>query len=325
MGTSAARRVGVLGYDGVTALDLIGPIEAFANVAVAPELSGIAAYEIVVIGVTGRRFTAESGVEFRAHTTLLRAPKLDTLILPGGSGLRAPRVERIVSAWITERARDVRRIASVCTGIYGLAATGLLDGRRTTTHWRFAADVARRFPRLRVDPNALYVKDGKFYTSAGITAGIDLALALIEEDHGPSAALRVARELVLHRKRAGGQEQYSEPLRFQTQVPDRLADAIAWISDHLRADLSVEALASRANLCPRHFSRVFKEATGLAPGEFVANARLDEARRRFSAGTAGVDVVAGSVGYAVPDTFRRAFARRFGVSPGEYRSRFRAV
>ncbi len=209
----------------MNALDLIGPSEAFAS-AQAEEAKGRPgrAYEIVVLGQSNRRFVSESGIVFHPHTTLQAAPRLDTVIIPGGYGLRRPATTEAVAKWIRTRAAQTRRIVSVCTGIYGLAASGLLDGRRVTTHWRFAADVARRFPRLKMEPNAIFLQDANFYTSAGVTAGIDLALALIEEDLGSDVALTVARELVVYLKRSGGQEQFSEPLQFQTQANDRLTE-----------------------------------------------------------------------------------------------------
>lgn len=315
--------IGILGYDGVTALDLVGPADAFAS-AVTTDGAGKkqACYEIVVIGLTHRPFTAESGVVFTPKAALSGAPPLDTLIVPGGSGLRDEEINETVAVWINSRAKHIRRIASVCTGIYGLAPTGLLDGRRVTTHWRFADDVARTFPELEVESDALFLKDGRFYTSAGITAGIDLSLALIEEDHGPTVALSVARELVVYLVRNGGQEQYSEPLQFQTESASPLADLAAWISSHLQADLSVECLAERAHVSPRHFSRRFKSSFGTAPGTFVENLRLDEARRRLTAMNSSIDRVSASVGFRSPDVFRRAFERRFGIAPSTYRSRF---
>jgi transcriptional regulator GlxA family with amidase domain len=194
-----------------------------------------------------------------------------------------------------------------------------------TTHWNHAQDVARRFPKLKVESNALFLKDGRFYTSAGITAGIDLSLAMIEEDHGPSIALAVARELVVYMKRSGGQEQYSEPLQFQTQSTNRFADLAAWIPGHLRQDLSVEALAERACICPRHFSRRFKSAFGSTPAAFVEALRLDEARRRLISARRSIEATAASVGFRSADSFRRAFERRFGIPPRTYRSRFEAA
>ena len=191
-----------------------------------------------------------------------------------------------------------------------------------TTHWAHAEDVARRFPALQLESNALFLKDGRFYTSAGITAGIDLSLAMIEEDHGPTIALAVARELVVYMKRSGGQEQYSEPLRFQVQSTSRFADLAAWIPGHLRQDLSVEALAERACICPRHFSRRFKIAFGTSPAAFVEALRLDEARQRLVSARRSIEATAASVGFRSADSFRRAFERRFGIAPSAYRSRF---
>jgi transcriptional regulator GlxA family with amidase domain len=317
------KRIGIVGFDRITALDLIGPSEAFAAAVVdEPHRTLQSCYEVVVLGLTGHNFVAESGIVFAPHQTLENAPALDTLIIPGGSGLREQKTTDRVCDWVKRHARHIRRIASVCTGIYGLAPTGLLDGRRVTTHWRFAEDVATRFPALKLDRGALFIRDGAFYTSAGITAGIDLALALIEEDFGNQTALRVARELVVYFKRPGGQEQYSEPLQFQVRSSDRLADLIPWIGSHLRQDLSVEILASRSNLCVRHFSRRFRDAFGLPPAEFVQTLRLDEARRRLSSRNSTVQDVADSVGFGSADSFRRAFERRFGLSPTSYRGRF---
>jgi transcriptional regulator GlxA family with amidase domain len=318
-------RVGIIGFDGLDALDLVGPAEAFATArAEEANRSSTNAYQVMVIGLSPRPFVAESGVVFQPHTTLQSAPKLDTIIVPGGRGLRRPEVNRAVAMWLKTRARQTRRIVSVCTGIYGLAASGLLAGRRVTTHWRFAADAARRFPQLRFEPNAIFLKDGKFYTSAGVTAGIDLALALIEEDLGSAVALTVARELVVYLKRSGGQEQYSEPLQFQTEATDRLTGLAGWIASNPNRDLSVRALARRACLSPRHFARRFKSAFGQPPGVFVQDHRLDEARRRLVAANLSIDAIATSVGFKSADAFRRAFQHRFRVTPGRYRHRFGA-
>jgi transcriptional regulator GlxA family with amidase domain len=182
--------------------------------------------------------------------------------------------------------------------------------------------VARRFPELQVHDNAIFLKDGPFYTSAGATAGIDLSLALIEEDHGPRVALAVARELVVYLKRSGGQEQYSEPLQFQTQSVSRLSELATWMLSHLNRDLSVETLAAKACLCPRHFSRRFKLEFGNTPADFVERLRLDEARRRLSTGENSVENVGTSVGFKSADAFRRAFERRLGLNPTDYRRRF---
>lgn len=319
----APIRVGFLGYEQANALDLVGPAEAFAS-AFRETGNGKPerCYEVSIIGLSRRSFKAESGVIFQPTSTIETAPKLDTLIIPGGCGLRLPEINRKVANWIIEKAKEMRRVASVCTGIYGLAATGLLDNRRVTTHWRFAADVAKRFPKLKVEPNALFVKDGRFYTSAGVTAGIDLALALIEEDLGSKMALTVAREMVVYLKRSGGQEQYSEPLQFQTNTSDRFTELVAWMTNNPTKPMSVESLARRASLSPRQFFRRFKEHFDSSPGMFVETLRLNEARRRLSAGETSIENVAESVGFNGADSFRRAFQRRFHVTPSKYRRTF---
>jgi transcriptional regulator GlxA family with amidase domain len=316
-------RIGIVGFDQMDALDLVGPAEAFASAQVCdPRGNPGPAYEVVILGLTNSRFVSESGIVFQPQTTLRAAPKLDTIIIPGGAGLRRAETNRAVTCWLVDRAGKTRRVVSICTGIYALAASGLLDGRRVTTHWRFAADVARRFPTLQVQPNALFIRDGNFYTSAGVTAGIDLALALIEEDLGRKAALRVARDLVVYLKRPGGQDQYSEPLRFQTMATDRLAELASWIATNPQRDLSITVLADRACLSPRHFIRRFKAAFGQSPGAFVQDRRLDEARRRLTAENISIDAIAASVGFQSTDAFRRAFRHRFRITPTRYRRSF---
>ena len=316
-------KIGVLGYEGVTALDLVGPTEAFATARVDDGDGALRpAYEVVILGVTTKPFTAESGVVFKPHRGLDGKVDLDTLIVPGGCGLRNARINARVTSWLRANAPRFRRVASVCTGIYGLAATGLLDGRRATTHWRFVRDVAEKFPEVSFDANALFLKDGPFYTSAGVTAGIDLALALIEEDHGAPVALAVARELVVYLKRPGGQEQFSEPLQFQVESTDKLAEIAGWIRGHLRHDLSVEVLAERACLCPRQFTRRFTRLFQRTPAAFVEDLRLAEAQKRLSLRATTIDGVAASVGFRSADAFRRAFERRFGISPTSYRRQF---
>jgi transcriptional regulator GlxA family with amidase domain len=326
MPNNAPRRIGFLGFDGVQALDIVGPADAFGSdvfdSAILGESAGQRPYEIVVIGLTARRFTTSAGLVMHADASAGSKLRLDTLVIPGGAGLRRPGIGEKAAEWISSIERSVRRIASVCTGLYGLAPTGLLDGRRVTTHWSASRDIARRYPRLEVAPDAIFIKDGRFYTSAGVTAGIDLALAMIEEDLGSQVALAVARELVVYFKRPGGQQQFSEPLRFQVEATDNFGDLAAWIQSHLSADLSVEALANRANLSVRHFARAFKNEFGTTPASFVEELRLGLASERLCARRVTVTAVARSVGYSSEDVFARAFERRYGVSPTAYRSRF---
>ena len=317
------KRIGFIGFDGVVAIDLAGPAEAFDCAQIPGGQNGSRkCYEIVTIGLSNRPFVAESGLVFKPQKTFKNAPPLDTLVIPGGIGLRKPEIGKPVAAFVKARAARTRRIVSICTGLYGLAKTGLLAGRKVTTHWHHARNFAHCFPELQIDDNAIFLKDGPFYTSAGATAGIDLSLALIEEDYGPRVAMAVARELVVYLKRSGGQEQYSEPLQFQTQSVSRLSDLTTWIISHLSENLSVEVLAAKACLCPRHFIRRFKREFGHTPAEFVERLRLDEARRRLSTGDNSIENVGLSVGFKSADAFRRAFERRLEINPSDYRRRF---
>jgi transcriptional regulator GlxA family with amidase domain len=317
------KRVGILIYRNVQALDVAGPMDAFASATVVDETgNSVPAYEVFTVASSSRTRAAESGLLFKPRHTFESCPELDTLLIPGGCGIRDPSVAGRLAPWIARVARRARRVAAVCTGTYGLAATGLLRNRRVTTHWRFAQDLAARYPELVVDANALYLKDGPFYTSAGITAGIDLALALIEEDCGRAVSLQVARELVVYLRRSGGQAQYSEPLEFEAKSLDRLADVARWIAVNLHKPITIEALARRVNLGPRQVSRRFKAAFGATPADFVESLRMKEAQRRLVVSGSSIKRVASSLGYRSPHVFRRAFERRFGVSPLTYRQRF---
>jgi transcriptional regulator GlxA family with amidase domain len=314
-------RIGFIGYDKVQALDIAGPMDVF-DAANALAAGGGPAYELIVMSAGGKGFSAENGLLFMPHAALAGVNKLDTVIVPGGAGIRDGEVARPIVEWLRARAPRIRRVASVCTGIYALGEARLLEGRRATTHWRYAADVSRKFADVVLEPDALFIRDGSLYTSAGITAGIDLALSLVAEDLGEAAALSVARELVVYLKRSGGQMQFSEPLQFQTRSTDRFGDLASWILRNLNKELSVETLAERTNLSARQFTRRFKDAFRLPPAQYVEKLRLDEARRRLPARRQTVESVAASVGYASSEVFRRAFERRFGIAPSVYRKRF---
>ncbi len=319
------KHIVIVGYNDITSLDLSGPLEAFSHAFVEDSKGKPQrCYRVTIAALGAKTFCSESGLRMTASCFLSSLRHLDTLLIPGGKGMRLSNSGAKLANWISRHGSGIRRIASVCTGIYGVAPTGLLNGRHATTHWKFAADLATRYPELKIDANALYVRDGKFYTSAGITAGIDLSLALIEEDYGSQVALAVARELVVYVKRPGGQEQFSEPLKFQVASTSPFADLAAWMLGHLDRDLSVEALADRVNLCPRQFSRRFKSEFDSTPAAFVQRLRLDEARKRLPAPAGTVESVANSVGFHDPDSFRRAFVQRYGVAPQQYRSRFLA-
>jgi len=317
------KRIGLIGYDGVTALDLFGPLEVFDTAKRRSEKEK-PVYETVVLSPSGEAFVTEQKIVVQPQCSLAEAPQLDTIIVPGGAGARNPGIVASIVPWLKQRANTTRRVASVCVGIYILAETGLLNGRRATTHWAFANDVSRRFPKIRIEPDAIFIREGSVYTSAGVTAGIDLSLALVEEDTGRSNALRVARFLVVYLKRSGGQMQFSEPLKFQFRSTDRFSELTDWMLNNMRSDLSVDVLAAHTCLGPRQFSRRFKAAFGTSPAAYVEELRLDQARERLSTTHQSVEAVAFSVGYASPDAFRRAFERRFGTPPNVYRKQFSA-
>ena len=312
------RRIGLIAFDDIVALDLFGPSEVFglAN----DQQPG--AYQLMIVAASTAPITTDQGLRLIPSVAFADAPDFDTIVIPGGGGLRDPAIAAPIVAFLQAR-RDTRRVASVCTGLRALAAAGLLDGRRATTHWRFAGEFARLFPEVRIEPDALYLQDGNIFTSAGVTAGIDLALAMVEKDLGSKVSLAVAREMVVYLKRPGGQQQYSEPLRFQACAADRFADLAAWMVTNLDADLSVETLAARVNLSARHFAHRFTDVFGATPAAYVERLRLDKAREELVAGGRALDGIAASVGYAGMDSFRRAFERSFGVPPGAYRNLFR--
>lgn len=313
------KRIAFVGYDNVTTLDLFGPLEVFAT---ANDVLGSKVYQLSTVCASGKQFHGESGVRVAADVAFRDAPPFDTILVPGGAGLRDPRFGDAVVAFLKARARSTRRIVSVCTGLEALAQAGFMNGRRATTHWRFAATLGKKFPEIKLDIDAIYVRDGKFYTSAGVTAGIDLALALVAEDHGEKTALKVARELVVYLTRSGGQGQFSEPLQFQTCAGEGFADLAGWMLRNLGKDLSAPALAARANLGVRHFSRRFKASFGVTPAAYVERLRLDEARKRLAMKRHNIKSVAASVGYTSADAFGRAFERRFGIRPSHYEKQF---
>jgi transcriptional regulator GlxA family with amidase domain len=318
----SSKTVGLIAFEQMNAADLTGPAEVFSRANISNGYGReFSCYEVLILGITTQPCMTESGIVVKPHTDLRSAPLLDTVIVSGGSGVRNATVTKKIAKWLNHRAPTTRRIATLGTGIYALAVTGMLDHRQVATHWRYARDVARRFPNLRVNADCLFVKDGPFYTSAGAMAGIDLSLSLIEEDCGTPVALAIARELVVYLKRSGSQEQYSETLQFQTKSVSRLSELTTWIISHLNENLSVETLAARACLCPRHFSRRFKKEFGTTPAAFVERLRLDEARHRLSIRDNSVEDVAVSVGFKSAAAFRRAFQRRLGIKPNDYRHR----
>jgi transcriptional regulator GlxA family with amidase domain len=313
------KRIGFLGFEGVAASNVTDAADVFA----AAVLDGgygnrISCYQVCTIGFAYECFRAESGIALKPDSTLESVLELDTIIVPGGHGLQRSLVNETIADWILARVNQTRRVAAIGAGIYGVAPTGLLDGREVTTHWHYASDVARCFPNLRVDPRRHLVKDGGFYTASGPRAAIDLSLTLIEEDYGRHVALAAAQEFVMPSAHGNGQHKLPSPLVFDSQPADRFAELIPWIMRNLNEDLSVNTLARRACMSPSHFNRAFKSLFGNTPAEFVETLRINEAKRRLSVPKRTLDTIAASVGFSDAQKFRRAFERRFGAKPRSY-------
>jgi transcriptional regulator GlxA family with amidase domain len=316
------RAVLITLFEGVQSLDVTGPLEVFAGAnSWRRRHDGSPCYGIRTASLGGHPVRTSSGLRLAPDGDLREAAPPDLLIVPGGEGARRAGPE--LAGWLRAHGRDAERLVSVCTGAFLLAEAGLLDGRRVTTHWAYCATLAARFPGLSVDPDPIFVRDGNVVTSAGVTAGIDLALALVEEDLGRDAALEIARYLVVFLRRPGNQAQFSAQLVAQLANREPLRDVQRWIADHPAADLSVETLASRARLSPRQFARAFAAEVGMPPGRYVDRVRLELARHRMEDTADGVEQTARFCGYGTPEAMRRAFIRALGVSPDEYRRRFR--
>lgn len=314
-------------YDGVDALDVAGPAEVFA---IADRMVRGGGYDVVLAAPSAGRVETFSGLpllvdrDFSAQTA-----DVDTLLVPGGavigpSGMVAPIVDGAVVEAVRRLAPTVRRVASVCTGAHVLAAAGLLDGRRAATHWATAALLRSEHPGVHVDADSIFVRDGNVWTSAGLTSGVDLALALVADDHGDDLARAVARWLVVYLRRPGGQSQYSVALEREAAGPGPVRDLQRWLGDNLAEDLSVPALAARVSMSVRHFSRVFAQQTGSSPAEYVARLRLEAARRHLEHGQQPLDVVARVCGYGSVDALQRAF-RLSGTTAARHRAQFRSA
>ncbi|MET9987997.1 GlxA family transcriptional regulator [Streptomyces mutabilis] len=314
----AQRTVLVVLFDDVQSLDVTGPVEVFAGA----EKHTPGTYRIRTASLDGAPVRTSSGLTVVPDQALTSASEdPDTLIVPGGQGTRRP--DRHLVEWLRGHGPGARRLVSVCTGAILLARAGLLDGRRATTHWAYSDRLARDHPAVDVDPDPIYIRDGHVATSAGVTSGIDLALALIEEDLGRDVALTVARHLVVFLRRPGNQAQFSAQLAAQTARREPLREVQQWITEHPGADLSVESLAARAGFSPRHFARSFQAETGTTPGRYVDRVRLEHARRLLEDTGDGIEEVSRVSGYGTPEAMRRAFVRTLGTSPAEYRRRFR--
>lgn len=308
-------------------LDVAGPFQVFARAAdlfVQDYPSRKRPYNVVLASTARRKaVTTNCGLMLTGSETFrsLRGP-IDTLLVAGGSGVENAAQDEELLAWMRAVAQRVRRIGSICTGAFLLASAGLLDGKRATTHWKWTAELAKRSSRIAVDPDPIYIRDGNTYTTAGITAGMDLGLALVEEDLGSPMALKVARELVLYLRRAGGQSQFSTALSLQASDRRQIEEIRSWALDHLEQDLPVEKLAAKAGMSPRNFARVFLQDTGTTPARFVERLRVEAARRRLEESRDKLEKVATDCGFGSITSLRRSFLRVLHVPPADYRNRF---
>lgn len=318
------RRVVFLAFQHVVLLDLVGPWEVF-NLANTLVGGASAPYRLELLSGNGATaIHSHGGLSLASGRAAKRCRgAIDTLVIPAADPIEKKPPSRSDLATLRRLAEQSRRVASICGGAFLLAAAGLLDGRKATTHWLVSQDLARLFPNIDVQPDAIYVKDRNIYTSAGVTAGIDLALALVEEDLGREMALDCARHLVMFMRRPGGQSQFSTTLESQRCQRDPINDLIAWAADHPSADLSVESMAERTHMSPRNFARVFRKEVGVTPAAFVERLRVDAARHCLEGGGQPLEGIARDCGFGSADSMRRSFQRVVKVAPSDYRERFR--
>ncbi|MGH7651186.1 MAG: GlxA family transcriptional regulator [Gemmatimonadaceae bacterium] len=324
----ATRRVVIVGAPGTQILDLVGPFQIFTRAAeLYARKNGSRApiYEVEVVSTArGRPILTNCGLGLMAHRTYRRCKgKVDTLLVAGGNDIECGKIGSDAVEWLKDMARQARRVGSVCTGALLLAEAGLLDGKKATTHWKYCEMLATRYPDIDVNPDPIFVRDGNVYTSAGVTAGMDLSLALVEEDHGSRLALEVARDFVLYLRRPGGQAQFSAALSMQATDRNPFQDLVPWVLDNLTEDLSVGALAEHMSMSPRNFARVFTKEMKSTPALFVERLRVEVARRRLEESRHSLKAIAAECGFKSVGSLRSSFQRLLGASPGQYRERFR--
>ncbi len=318
-----SRNVVIVAYPGMQSLDAVGPFEVFSGATRVTVSRGSGGYSVRLVSVDGRPVRSGSGLELGTGPLSRSDEIIDTLVLPGGDQARTARSDAALMTWITTTAPRCRRVATVCTGAFIAAEAGLLEGRRVTTHWASAGQLAAEYPGLEVDADPIYVRDGKYWTSAGVTAGIDLALALVDEDLGGDVAQTVARWLVMFLHRPGGQTQFSSPVWVPRAERSTVRAVQTLVESAPAGDHRLPALAAAAAMSVRHFTRVFTDEVGETPGRFVERVRLEAARRALETTTDTLEVVASGCGFGSAETMRRTFQRRLNVAPDTYRRRFR--
>jgi transcriptional regulator GlxA family with amidase domain len=310
-------------YPGMQSLDALGPLEVFAGASRVAGGSRRGGYTVRLVSSDGRPVRTSSGVVLGADPLPADDEPIDTLVLPGGDQARSARSDRSLVTWIRGAATRSRRVATVCTGAFLAAEAGLLAGRRVTTHWAWAEQLAEEYPDLQVDADPIYLHDGKYWTSAGVTAGIDLALALVDDDHGGEVAQTVARWLVMFRHRPGGQTQFASPVWVPRAERSTVRAVQTLVESAPAGDHRLPALAAAAAMSVRHFTRVFTDQVGETPGRFVERVRLEAARHELESTSDTLDLIADRCGFGSAETLRRTFQRRLNVAPDHYRRRFR--
>ncbi len=328
MSATALRHIAILAFPGLQSLDAVGPLEVFSSATrVAAGLGRRGGYRVSLLSVEGRPVRCESGLELGTTplATVGPATEIDTLVLPGGDGVHRARHDAALIGWIRNTAPGCRRLATVCTGTFLAAEAGLLTGRTVTTHWARAGRLAAEFPEVTVDPDPIYVHDGRVWTSAGVTAGIDLSLAMVQDDLGVEVAQTVARWLVMFLHRPGGQTQFAAPVWVPRAERSTVRAVQALVEAAPGGDHRLPALAAAAAMSVRHFSRVFAAEVGEPPGRYVERVRVEAARHELETTDATLDVIAARCGFGTAETLRRSFHRRLGVAPDTYRRRFRTV
>jgi transcriptional regulator GlxA family with amidase domain len=313
------RKVVIVGFPGVQALDVVGPHEVFSGASLLTD----GGYDVVMASAGGQAVTTPTGLAIGSDPLPEPGDPIDTVVLPGGGGVDDARANAELVDWIAVVSRTARRVVTVCTGAFLAAEAGLLDGCRATTHWAFAKRLAREFPDVDVDPDPIFVRSSEtVWTAAGVTAGIDLALALVEDDHGTEIAQTVARWLVLYLRRPGGQTQFAAPVWMPRAKRTSVREVQEAIETEPGGLHSIDELARRAAMSPRHFTRVFTDEVGEAPGQYVERVRTEAARRQLEETDDTVVAIAARCGFGTAETMRRNFIRRVGISPDQYRKAF---
>ena len=320
LGVPVERGVVIVTFDSAQILDVTGPLEVFSS---ASRFLPAARYRTQVVTTKGGPVRASCGLEFASTSITEVSGPVDTLMVAGGADMDAAVADPELLAQVRRLATDARRVTSVCSGAFVLAAAGLLEGRRATTHWAECGLLDDTYAAVTVDPDAIYVHDGNVWTSAGVTAGIDLTLALVAHDHGQQAAATIARQLVVYLQRSGGQAQFSAVLAGQAANTEPVRDLLSWLRDHLTDDLSVASLARQVNLSERQFTRVFKAEVGATAADHVEAVRLESACRLLETTNRTIEQVAKTCGFGTPETMNRTFRRRLNTTPGKHRHHFR--